>query len=100
MEVVTGEDFVVPAAWLAALTWVRRTWAMVPQMDEGDFAVPGGRLRLVDLECEKVGIPKDVRKKILVAIKDHLFGNLKRSQIESHYYDALVELSMYMDDRG
>ncbi len=94
--IVTGEDFIVPSAWPGALAWARKSWAAVPEVDEAEFGPQSGRLRLVDSECESAGIPKEERKKILMAVKEFLFENLKRSQIESNYYDALTDLAKYM----
>jgi len=94
--VVTGEDFVMQSAWPAALSWARRSWATIPEIDEGALAAQGGRLGVVDSACEKAGIPKEERKKILVAVKDFLFEHLKRSQIESNYYEALADLAKYI----
>lgn len=94
--IVTAEDFIVPSAWIAALAIARRSWAALPAIDEAALHPQGGRLRVIDAECDSAGIPKEVRKELLAEVKGHLFDNLKRSQIEGNYYDALVELARYI----
>lgn len=92
---VTGEDFVVPTAWPEALATARRLWPNLPRIEPADLS-GGGRLGIVNERCEKEGIPKEERKRLLEVVKEALFKNLKRSHVEEFYYEALAELARYL----
>jgi len=90
--VVTAEDFIDPAAIVAAIETVDVAHPIDGKLAVADIPVDGGRLAYIDKWLEQRGVSRDDRKKRLNEVKTALFGSLSSSQIDARYFAALQAL--------
>jgi len=89
---ITGEDFLVAEAILAA--W-KKVWSIQPGLPEltvKDINGTKGRVHAISSLLQKNGFHVEA-KKIVDEFKEELFNDLKPSHIDSSYYELLVRFS-------
>lgn len=89
---ITGEDFLVAEAILAAWKKVKSNRSGLPELAAKDVSGGKGRLHAISSLLQANGLQAEV-KKILDEFKSELFGDLKSAHIDSSYYEFLARLN-------
>jgi hypothetical protein len=91
-SVVTGEDFVSPAAFSRALKTLRKANPALP-LDEPEWEHPKGRLAGIRAWLGKAAFEPAQISEFLDAIKDSVFENLTAAEIQDTYDAVLAGLA-------
>lgn len=89
---ITGEDFLVAEAILAAWKKVKNSRSGLPELAEKDMNGVKGRIYAISSLLQKSGFQAEA-KKIIDELKEELFRDLKPSHIDLSYHEFLVQFS-------
>lgn len=90
--VSTVEDFIKPRCFVKAIDQLNDKYNNLPLITEGSFNVNKGRLQVIEDELRKTQTDKNIRKNILDDIKNMVFDNLVKTDIEESYTKLLNNL--------
>jgi hypothetical protein len=92
-SIVTGEEFVKPAAFRRALQEARERHSALTEFDETTLADPRGKLYSIERWLQAAGLDQETRKSELETIKDRVFVDLNAGEIEDSYFEFLSKLA-------
>ncbi|KOP66706.1 hypothetical protein AMS62_16775 [Bacillus sp. FJAT-18019] len=90
--IYTAEDFLKPRCFVKAIDQLSGKYHNLPMLTEKSFNINKSKLQVIDDELRTVETDNSVRKKILDDIKNIVFDNLEKTDIEDSYKLLLTNL--------
>jgi hypothetical protein len=97
IPILSGEDFVVAEAYKDVLSQIVSENPNLGELPIKDLEGKKAKIEVLTSWLQKSGIVGDNQKQLLDRIKSQIFENLKPSQIEAKYFDALQVLAQKLD---